>query len=103
MLGVQGAGKTTFGELFAEIAAVNNKKIVSVSIDDFYLPFEDRQKLKSIDSRFSRRGPPGTHDVDMLENVIQNFIDNKLPIETPVFEKHLHKGEGDRDRFIKHI
>jgi pantothenate kinase-related protein Tda10 len=45
-LGVQGAGKTTFGEIIKYIANEENKKLISVSIDDFYLNYEKRIELK---------------------------------------------------------
>lgn len=46
------------------------------------------------------RGPPGTHDVQMMLNCFQEFKKGN-PIEVPVFDKGLRNGHGDRVGFRK--
>ena len=63
MLGVPGTGKTTFGKIFRKLAESEKLKLLSLSLDDFYLPFANRDKLRKENPKFMWRGPPGTHDV----------------------------------------
>ena len=59
------------------------------SIDDFYLTKHDRQSLaKNIHPLFATRGVPGTHDIGLLETVMQAVItrsDGEIVI--PEFDK----------------
>ena len=53
-----------------------------MSLDDFYLPRAERVDLaKSIHPLAITRGPPGTHDVETLVDVIKKFnkaLDDRL-------------------------
>ena len=46
-----------------------NIKFLCVSIDDFYKTFSDRQELQKNDMRIKFRGPPGTHDIEILNKL----------------------------------
>lgn len=95
-LGVQGAGKTTFGSIINAIAKENGKSICTISTDDFYLPFADRKALRERDPRYRWRGPPITHDLPWLQKVCNQIMNGEAPIQVPRFDKSCHKGEGDR-------
>lgn len=45
---------------------------------------------------FKYRGPPGTHSVDELFKLSQDFKSGQKGIKVPIFAKHLHNGKGDR-------
>ncbi|EAR87527.1 glycerate kinase (macronuclear) [Tetrahymena thermophila SB210] len=95
VLGVQGAGKTTFSNLIQRIGEQDGKNVMVFSIDDFYLSYEDRLKLQEKDPRIKYRGPPGTHDINSLYQVFKQINEQKLPINIPIFDKSLHNGQGD--------
>ncbi|MGK7953663.1 MAG: glycerate kinase, partial [Crocosphaera sp.] len=70
----------------------------TISIDDFYKTYSERQKLKEIDPRFIWRGPPGTHDLELAINLLNQLKDPNYsqPIAIPRFDKSLWNGQGDR-------
>lgn len=69
MQGPQGSGKSTICELISEFfRTFSDSNCETVSLDDFYLTFEQRQELGI---RF--RGPPGTHDFDLLSRFYEQF------------------------------
>ena len=65
----QGYGKTS---LCREISEFLKEKVVVLSLDDFYYPFEQLEAIRfSKGERYYRnRGNPGTHDVDLLREVL---------------------------------
>ena len=100
--GGQGSGKSTlvdveklllerYGLLF------RNQKyyVVTVSIDDLYLTYEEREALKQSEPRFKFRGVPGTHDVDLAVEIFEK-LKNREAVEVPMFDKSLKNGAGDR-------
>ena len=94
---MQGSGKTTLGNILAWIFSKLDISFDSQSIDDYYLPFHERQKLDK--QQYWFRGPPGTHSVDEILNFFQQWKspdDQSLYLEVPVFDKSLHSGQGDR-------
>jgi D-glycerate 3-kinase len=95
-LGGQGTGKTTLTQILTFLLERLGYKAVSWSIDDLYLPYVDRVALRDRDPRMVRRGPPGTHDVQLGIDVLQQFRQGNFPIELPRFDKSVHAGEGDR-------
>ncbi|EGR29073.1 hypothetical protein IMG5_163630 [Ichthyophthirius multifiliis] len=101
ILGVQGAGKTTFTKLIKKLGENENLSIQVFSIDDFYLTLEERQLLFEKDNRFLYRGPPGTHDNQLLKQVLESLEQGKVPIEVPIFDKSVQEGKGDRVGFEK--
>ena len=98
--GSPGAGKTTLGLIVRELARLEDFTVLSLSIDDFYLSFEARQRLREACPKFAFRGPPGTHDHERLsalvEQVLQRARRSEETLRVPVFEKSLHAGEGDQ-------
>jgi D-glycerate 3-kinase len=98
VLGGQGTGKTTLAEVSCLILRYFGYKTASLSIDDLYKTYAERQKLQQEDSRLIWRGPPGTHDVELgielLDRLIQN--EQKDPISIPCFDKSAYNGAGDR-------
>ena len=78
-------------------------RVVTLSIDDLYLPHAQLKALASAhpDNPFLRgRGLPGTHDIQLglsllrsLKDINRSRADN---IRIPRFDKSLFDGEGDR-------
>lgn len=95
-LGGQGTGKTTLTRVLTVILKQLGYQAVSWSIDDLYLSYLDRIALRNRDPRLIRRGPPGTHDVQLGINVLSQLQQGNFPIALPRFDKSLHNGEGDR-------
>jgi D-glycerate 3-kinase len=98
ILGVQGTGKTTLTKILCLLLKQLGYITISLSIDDFYKTYIERQKLKKIDPRFIWRGPPGTHDVELAIKTLDQlkYPDNSQPISIPRFDKSLWNGQGDR-------
>ena len=98
ILGGQGTGKTTLAEVTKLILQHQGYSTVSISLDDIYKTYEERQKLQEQDNRLIWRGPPGTHDldlgIDLLDNLRQG-IPNVI-INVPRFDKSAYGGAGDR-------
>jgi len=87
--GPQGSGKTTLSKII-ELAFERylNKKILSLSLDDFYYEKKERMKLvKSIHPLLATRGVPGTHDINYLKKIINKFEKQKYPLQLPIFDK----------------
>ena len=87
--GSQGAGKSTLAILFKlALEKIYKKKVMLLSIDDYYFSKKKRIKLsKKIHPLLITRGVPGTHDIVALKNDIINFQKNNFPISTPRFNK----------------
>lgn len=67
--GAQGIGKTTAIQQFRAMPEVS---VAVLSLDDFYLPKQDRHLLaKSVHPLCATRGAPGTHDVPLLQQTIK--------------------------------
>jgi D-glycerate 3-kinase len=102
LLGGQGTGKTTLGLVLQVILKHLNKSFLSISIDDFYKTYADRQKLRDRRPDLIWRGPPSTHDHDLCLQTLQQLRDrpngqpDQQPIYTARFDKSLHNGAGDR-------
>ncbi|MGD1806342.1 glycerate kinase [Dapis sp. BLCC M126] len=101
ILGAQGTGKTTLAKILVLILDKLGYKTISISIDDIYKTYTERQLLQEQDSRLIWRGPPGTHDVslgieilDKLRQSENQSSDNLIAI--PRFNKSLFHGAGDR-------
>jgi D-glycerate 3-kinase len=98
ILGGQGTGKTTLVKLLSLILAHLGYSAVGLSLDDLYKTYAERQTLRSQDSRFVWRGPPGTHDLELGLQVLTQFQLRPLnhPLILPRFDKTAHGGIGDR-------
>jgi D-glycerate 3-kinase len=98
ILGCQGSGKTTTSHILETLIREYLKTpVVSFSIDDFYLPLSDRLVLQQKHSFLKYRGPPGTHDIGLLEEILSALTSSGTEtVQVPVFDKSLHDGQGDR-------
>lgn len=81
IVGVPGCGKSTLAARLARsLAAVPS---LIVSLDDFYLTPAQR------DERGLRwRGPPGTHDLRLLDRFLVQLTTGAAPLEVPVFDRN---------------
>ena len=88
--GLQGTGKTTLSYFLKLILEKDfQKKVVSFSIDDFYLTHLARQKLaQTIHPLLGTRGVPGTHDYSLLSDVFEKLKKGERCL-IPVFDKAL--------------
>ncbi|MEG4392964.1 glycerate kinase [Microcoleus sp. BROC3] len=119
ILGGQGTGKTTLCQILRLILGKLGYSTVSLSLDDIYKTYADRQQLQKADPRLIWRGPPGTHDIDLGIAVLDKLrgslthnlaaVDNPKSdaikpdlinknIEIPRFDKSAWGGAGDRSQ-----
>lgn len=98
VLGGQGTGKTTLGEVLRLILRQLDYSMLSLSLDDLYKTYSDRCILRQQDPRLIWRGPPGTHDVELGLAVLDRLrIPNlNTEIEIPRYDKSAYSGAGDR-------
>ena len=98
ILGSQGTGKTTLCIVLKSILNYLGFGVATLSIDDLYLTYAERQALQQQDPRLIWRGPPGTHDVDLGRKIIEQCLvkDNSSKILMPRFDKSAFNGAGDR-------
>jgi D-glycerate 3-kinase len=97
ILGVQGTGKTTLASVLSLILSHLGYRTLSLSLDDLYKTYSDRQLLRQADPRLIWRGPPGTHDVDLGIEVLDNLRRSSgVPVRVPRFDKSAFGGAGDR-------
>tara|TARA_B110000438_G_scaffold292355_2_gene330588 strand:- start:88 stop:963 length:876 start_codon:yes stop_codon:yes gene_type:complete len=87
--GSQGIGKSTLVHILKDnIEKYYNKKVLILSLDDYYLSKKERIKLsKKINPLLKTRGVPGTHDITKLRQNIISFDKLKYPIQIPIFDK----------------
>ena len=98
VLGGQGTGKSTLAGVTRLIMRHLGYSVATLSIDDLYLTYTERQQLQQQDSRLIWRGPPGTHDVNLGIQVIEQCWQSQEnePILCPRFDKSAFNGAGDR-------
>lgn len=86
--GAQGTGKSTLSKVLA--LALKHEHQLScaiISIDDLYLTRQERFNLsQNTHPLFMTRGVPGTHDVSMGIDLIQQ-LKKKQAVKLPVFDK----------------
>ena len=75
--GCQGSGKSTLTSYIeGYLTAVHKKRVVSLSIDDFYYDKSQRHALAiKVHPLLSTRGVPGTHDVALAIKTIHDLSD----------------------------
>ncbi|MGB3534536.1 MAG: glycerate kinase [Microcoleaceae cyanobacterium] len=98
ILGGQGTGKTTLAQALTAILEHLGHRTVSLSIDDLYKTYAEREYLRQVDPRLIWRGPPGTHDVELGLQVLDQLrhpVAGEL-VAIPRFDKSLWNGAGDR-------
>jgi D-glycerate 3-kinase len=87
LCGAQGSGKTTVAKYAARLLQDRGMRAVVLSLDDFYLTHEARQRLaKEVHPLLATRGPPGTHDVGMAAAAI-DALRSKGKVSLPRFDK----------------
>ena len=87
LCGAQGSGKTTIARYAARLLKARGMKAVALSLDDFYLTRDARQRLaREIHPLLAVRGPPGTHDVALAGAVIDQ-LRAKGKVALPRFDK----------------
>lgn len=98
ILGGQGTGKTTLAKILKLIMADFGYSLISLSLDDLYKTYEERQTLQKLDPRLIWRGPPGTHDIELGIQILDH-LKNSDPVTTialPRFDKSAYNGMGER-------
>ncbi|MBD2328875.1 glycerate kinase [Alkalinema sp. FACHB-956] len=95
-LGGQGTGKTTLTQILAILLQHLGQRAIGFSLDDLYLTYAERQALRLRDPRLDRRGPPGTHDVELGLTVLEKIRSQQFPVDLPRFDKSAFQGAGDR-------
>ena len=100
--GSQGSGKSTLAKLFKSVIEnIYKKKVMLLSIDDYYLSKNQRLKLsKKIHPLLLTRGVPGTHDIKGLKSHINDFQKLHFPIIAPIFNK-LKDNISNKKKVIK--
>jgi D-glycerate 3-kinase len=98
ILGGQGTGKTTLAAVLRLILSHLGYRTLSLSLDDLYKTYAERQRLKAKDPRLLWRGPPGTHDVELGRELLEQLRqqNQQHPILVPRFDKSAWGGAGDR-------
>jgi D-glycerate 3-kinase len=96
ILGGQGTGKTTMCKILSLILDRLGYRTVSLSLDDLYKTYSDRLLLTQQDPRLIWRGPPGTHDIDLGLNLLDQIRELRSPVIIPRFDKSAYRGAGDR-------
>lgn len=98
ILGVQGTGKTTLSQVLVLILGCLGFRALSLSLDDLYKTYAERKALQAHDPRLVWRGPPGTHDIalgiQVLDQLRQSSPGQQIVI--PRFKKSAQGGAGDR-------
>lgn len=87
LCGAQGSGKTTIARYAARLLEGRGMRAVALSLDDFYLTREARQRLaREVHPLMAVRGPPGTHDIALAGAVIDQ-LRAKGKVTLPRFDK----------------
>ena len=96
---IQGAGKTTQGEILEILLNHQGHTSIHLSIDDHYITHKQLNELRQKDPRFVRRGV--THDIPLaVKNLtdLKNFKEG-MEVQIPIYDKGIENGDGDRVGF----
>ena len=89
LAGGQGAGKSTLASAIMGAGRHFGLRMVSISIDDFYLTRSERQALsRRVHPLLATRGPPGTHDIPLCKSVMDALRVDGI-VTVPIFDKGL--------------
>ena len=91
--GCQGSGKSTLSDFLATyLVSILGNSVEVLSLDDFYLGHEARQRLaRDVHPLLATRGVPGTHDTALLNETLDRLIDKRECSGTliPRFDKSI--------------
>jgi D-glycerate 3-kinase len=92
---IQGAGKTTQGEIVEILLKHLGFSSVSLSIDDHYISHEQLNELREFDPRYIRRGV--THDIYLASEDLKALKEMKDgdEVKVPIYDKGVNNGDGD--------
>lgn len=103
ILGPQGSGKSTTARIVGEkLEKEKGMKVIQMSSDDFYLTYKERCALKEERPFVKYRGPPGTQDIGLINDVMDS-LKKGGPVRIPIFDKSLNNGQGDRSGFSEYL
>lgn len=89
--GAQGTGKSTMADFLAvELEFAADWSVAVLSMDDFYLSRVERLELgRKIHPLLTTRGPPGTHDCEMMDRYLRRLrrLGHNESIALPRFDK----------------
>jgi D-glycerate 3-kinase len=87
LCGPQGSGKSTIVAATKILLEARGYSTVTLSLDDFYLTRDARQRLaREVHPLLATRGPPGTHDVALAGAVLEQ-LRLKGKVSLPHFDK----------------
>jgi D-glycerate 3-kinase len=90
-----GAGKSSLGAWLSALAPALGLRLSSLSIDDFYWPWQERTSRMAGNPFGVDRVPPGSHDADLLAHQLASWRQGGV-LRWPRFDKRLRQGRGDR-------
>ncbi|MEB3296932.1 MAG: hypothetical protein VKL23_05290 [Cyanobacteriota bacterium] len=93
--GPVGAGKSTLARCLGALGPELGLELAVASIDDAYLPWQERCCVLAGNPFGVTRVPPGSHDTALLRARLMSWKGGG-PLELPRFDKTLRGGEGDR-------
>ena len=95
--GAQGSGKSTQSAMWASALRDAGHPGLVLSLDDFYLPKDERRELgRQVHPLAETRGPPGTHDTQRLISVIETLTRGEAcEVSLPRFSKADDDRAGD--------
>jgi uridine kinase len=79
--GPVGAGKSTVARAVARSLANAGMRAVALSLDDFYLSREERERRG-----IAWRAAPGSHDIDLIVKTLAALRDGSQPLVLPRFD-----------------
>ncbi|KAJ9478118.1 putative ATP-dependent kinase TDA10 [Pseudozyma hubeiensis] len=107
MQGPQGSGKTTVTRSLVQHLRSTGLTVGVLSTDDLYHTHQNLRRVAEenrTNPLLSGRGQPGTHDVELGKQILDQIYaindpsvtGGKEAVRLPVFDKSLFNGEGDR-------
>lgn len=98
---IQGAGKTTQGEVLEILLKHLGLSSVSLSIDDHYITHKELCELRSKDPRYIRRGV--THDIQLAKEELSNLqqMTSEELVLVASYDKGANHGDGERFAWIR--
>lgn len=90
-----GAGKSSLGAWLSALAPAFGLRLSSLSIDDFYWPWQERSSRMAGNPFGVDRVPPGSHDANLLAHQLTSWRQDGV-LRWPRFNKRLRQGHGDR-------